>query len=118
MDDQVTFIGTFRIPSMDEWRPAIRRMTTFVEENVPRILSFNAYASADGSEGTVLYVHPDADSLEQHLTAAAGQIEAGSAMVQVMRIELLGRPNPETVERLRAGDTPVAVKHHVIGFTR
>ena len=118
MQDAVVFIGTFRIPSADQWLPAIDRMRTHVQANVPRVRSFHAYADEARSEGTVVYVHPDADSFDQHLAAAAELIEEGTAMVEVTRVELLGRPNPATVERLRASGVPVRVKGHVTGFTR
>ena len=118
MDDTVTFIGTFHIPNREAWLPAIEGMTEFVASHVPGVLSFHAYANAEGTEGTVVYVHPDADSLDQHLAAAAELIEAGTQMVDVVRIELLGSPHPETVDRLRAGGLPVSVKRMVQGFDR
>jgi hypothetical protein len=39
-------------------------------------------------------------------------------MVEVTRIELLGRPHAETVERLRTSGAPVTVKPMVTGFRR
>jgi hypothetical protein len=118
MDESVTFIGTFRIPAPQAWLSAIAAMSAFVEANVPRMRSFHAYANDDTTEGIVVYVHPDAASLDQHLEAAATLIAAGTAMVEVIRIELLGLPNQETVERLRSGGPRVSVKQHVAGFTR
>jgi hypothetical protein len=118
MGKKVTFIGRFRIDDADAWLSAIARMADFVESHVPRVESFHAYASADGSAGTVVYVHPDADSFDQHLAAAAEMIAEGSAMVDVTGIELLGSPDAGTIERLRAAGTPVDVKRLVVGFTR
>ena len=68
--------------------------------------------------GTVVYVHPDADSLDQHLAVAAGLIEEGSKMVEVLRVEPLGSPHRSTVEALRAAGVPVSVKQVVAGFDR
>jgi hypothetical protein len=116
MDTQVTFIGTFRIPDSRAWHTAIARMTEYVRANVPRIRSFHAFAAADGASGTVVYTHPDADSLDQHLSAAATLITEGTAMVEVSEIVLLGSPHTATVELLRAGGTPVTVHEHVAGF--
>lgn len=118
MDRQVTFIGTFRVPDTEAWLPAIGRMSAFVDDNVPGVQSFHAYVSDDGTEGTVVYVHPDGDSLDQHLATAATLIQQGREMVEVLRIDLLGSPNPGTVERLRAMGVPVTVKAHVVGFDR
>ncbi|HET6745749.1 MAG TPA: hypothetical protein VFH90_07875, partial [Candidatus Limnocylindria bacterium] len=111
MGERVTFIGTFRIPDggFEAWTAAIADMRSFVESHVPGVISFNAYVNEDGSEGTVVYVHPNADSLDQHLAAAASRIEAGSQMVTVLRIELLGSPHAATVEALRASGMPVTV---------
>ena len=118
MDERVTFIGSFRIPDYRGWVTAITRMTEFVETNVPQIESFRAYASADGTEGVVVYVHPNGDSLDQHLAVAAQLIEAGTEMVEVTNIELLGAPNEATIERLRAAGAPVHGKGLVRGFSR
>jgi hypothetical protein len=118
MEQMVTFIGTFRIPDYDAWLPAIERMTEFVAANVPGARSFGAYARPDGTDGTVVYMHPNADSLDQHLTAAAALIEAGTEMVEVTSVQLLGAPNHATVERLRAAGVPVSVTPLVSGFVR
>ena len=118
MDRRVTFIGSFRIPDYDAWLVAIRAMSDFVAEHVPRILAFHAYASDDRSEGTVVYVHPDADSLDEHLAAAAELIRSGTEMVSVTGIRLLGSPNAATVEALRRSGIPVNVQQVVTGFQR
>lgn len=118
METRVTFIGSFRIPDYDAWQVAIAEMTDFVAGHVPRVLAFHAYASPDGSQGSVLYVHPDADSLDQHLAAAAELIRSGTEMVQVTGIRLLGSPNPVTVEALRRSGIPVEVQQLVTGFQR
>lgn len=117
----ITFVGTFGIPDRNAWVPAITHMIDHVARQVPRLASFHAYADADFGEGTVVYVHPDADSLDQHLVAAADLIEAGNRMVAVRRIQLLGSPHPATVERIRAaaGDAvALSLKPHVLGFDR
>ena len=109
MDTRVTFIGSFRIPDYDAWLPAMQGMTRFVAERVPGVLSFDAYVDEGRSRGTVVYVHPDADSLDEHLSAAADQIRAGSAMVEVTAIRILGTPHQATVDRLRASGARVEV---------
>ena len=118
MDEEVTFIGRFRIDNVEAWTAAIGAMAEAVRHGVPTIRSFHAFLSDDGTEGTVVYVHPDADSLDRHLAALADRIDAGSAMVEVTGIELLGAPNPSTVDRLRADGTPVVVRRFVSGFRR
>jgi hypothetical protein len=118
MGDDVIFIGTFRIPSPEAWLPAIEAMRDAVRDNAPRVRSFHAYANEEMSEGTVVHVHPDAASLDEHLAAVAERIEAGTQLVDVVRIELLGTPSPATVERLSRQPAPVTIKRHLLGFTR
>jgi hypothetical protein len=118
MDTRITFIGSFRIADYDAWLPAMQAMTRFVAERVPGVLSFDAYIDENRTHGTVVYVHPDADSLDQHLSAAAEQIRAGTAMVEVTAIRLLGSPHPSTVDRLRASGASVEVDRRVDGFAR
>jgi quinol monooxygenase YgiN len=121
--DQVVLIGTFRIPQdkVDDWRVAVRGMADFVHANVPRIIAFDMFVTEDGTEGTVIQVHPDSASLEQHLDAAASRIAQGIQMVSVVRIDLYGSPNPGLIKRLRdeaAGLWPVTVRPHYLGFAR
>lgn len=119
MQGSVVFIADFVIGDPSAWQPAIERMSAFVAANVPRVHSFHAYTDPPGTEGTVIYIHPDAASLDQHLEAAAEMIRAGSDLVQVRRIELLGPARAATVERLRASGTEVVTRPvHAAGFDR
>lgn len=118
MEQTVIFIGVFTIPDFEAWVPAIERMTAFVEANVPGVRSFGAFVNDAATEGTVVYVHPNGDSLDQHLAAAATLIEEGTEMVEVTSVRLLGAPKPQTVERLRSSGTPVTVMPLVCGFER
>ncbi len=120
--NEVPFVGSFSIPegSFDEWTTAITDMIDFVTANSPRLVSFNAYVNEDHSEGTAVYVHPDSESLEQHLELAASRIGKGVQMVQTIRIELYGDPSDAVVDRLRgisemSNQFPVTVKRHFYG---
>lgn len=112
------FIGSFRIPDREQWLPAIEAMSEFVDTHVPGARFFHAFANAEGTEGTVVYGHPSAESLDQHLAAAADLIRAGTNMVEVTGIRLLGAPHQATVEAMRAAGLHVSVQAHVVGFER
>lgn len=118
MDRQVVFIGSFRIPDHEQWLSAMEAMSEFVNEHVPGARFFHAFANADGSEGTVIYAHPNAESLDQHLAAASELIRQGTDMVDVTEVRLLGSPNPATVERMLGAGVPVTVQAHAVGFER
>lgn len=115
----VMFVGRYRIPEGKAvaWRDAIREMTEFVEANLPNTISFDAYLSEDGSEGTSVHLHRDAASFDAYLAAAASRIGRGTQIVEVIRIDLYGAPSAETVDRLRGmGAWPVGVHARVNGF--
>jgi len=115
----VVFVGRYRIPDgrVDAWRAAIREMTEFVKANLPATISFDAYLSEDGSEGTSIHLHRDAAAFDAYLAAAASRIGRGAQIVEVIRIDLYGAPNAETVDRMRQmGSWPVGVHAHVDGF--
>jgi hypothetical protein len=115
----VMFVGHYRVPAgrVDEWRADGRTKTAFVEANLPDVFSFDAYLSADGTEGTSIHLHRDAESFERYLAAMATMIGQGMQIVEVTGIDLYGAPRPEIVERLRQmGSFPVRVHAHENGF--
>ncbi len=115
----VMFVGHYGVPAgrVEEWRAANRAMTAFVEANLPDVLSFDAYLSADGTEGTSIHLHRDAELFERYLAAMATMIGKGTQIVEVTGIDLYGAPRPEIVERLRQmGSFPVHVHSHENGL--
>ena len=117
----VIFVGRYRIPigQAEAWRAANREMTDFVEAHLPNTISFDAYLSEDGSEGTSVHVHRDGPSFDAYLAAVGSRIGRGTRIVEVIRIDLYGDPTFETVERMRRmGSWPVGVHAHVNGFGR
>ena len=122
MPKTVTFVGTYTIPKdrLAEWSTAIVEMVDTVKANVPRIVSFRVYINEDSTEATSIYVHPDTESLEQHLEVAASRITAGTQIVETIRVELYGRPSQRVLEQLRhfsemSNGFPVTVKRHFYG---
>jgi hypothetical protein len=117
----VMFVGHYRVPAgrVEEWRAANRTMTAFVEANLPDVFSFDAYLNEDGTEGTSIHSHRDAESFERYLAAMATMIGQGTRIVEVTGIDLYGAPRPGVVERLRRmGSFPVRVHSHENGFGR
>jgi hypothetical protein len=42
-----------------ELKGAIKELVEFLGANVPRLIAYNVYFSDDGSQMTVVHVHPD-----------------------------------------------------------
>jgi len=122
MAGRVTFVGTYAIPEdvFESWTETIKEMTDFVSANSSRLLSYDTYVNDEHTEATTIYVHPDSQSLEEHLDLAATRIGSGVQMVSVVRIDLYGEPSEAVVGRLRAiseasTSFPVGVKRHFYG---
>lgn len=118
--ERITLVGTFRLPEerFEEWDEAITDMVTFVKAHVPRLISFDVYVDGDRQEGSVVYVHPDAASFEEHMRVAAQRIDRGNEMVDVVRVEVFGDPGQRVRDRLEELSArhgyPVFVKYHFL----
>lgn len=122
MDGRITFVGTYSLPEgrFDEWVEGITDMVDFVKAHASRLLSFEVYVDEAKSEATSIYVHPDAESFEEHMKAAATRIDRGAQMVEVVRVDVYGDPGTRVLERLHqiskaSNGFPVSVKRHFYG---
>jgi hypothetical protein len=127
MSEPFIFIGTHRLKAgkleaargMNDW------LTELVESNEPRMIAFNAYANEEGTELSVVQIHPDADSMLFHMQLLSkhitGAYEDEGPLAETTSIQLYGNPG-ETVlgmiEQFNPG-VPLIVKPHGLGgFTR
>ena len=120
------FIGTHRLKDgkFEDFKANMAALADVVEANEPRIIAFNAYANDDGTEVSVVQVHPDAESMmvhmqvvRQHITEAyAESLDATTSMM------VYGTPSDEVLNvmaQLASPGVPVTVKpQHLSGFTR
>jgi hypothetical protein len=65
MSEPFIFIGThtLREGKLEGFKKACRELVEVVEANEPRLIAFNIYVNEDGTEATVVQVHPDPDSM-------------------------------------------------------
>lgn len=95
-----------------------------VEANEPRVISFNGYVNDEGTEASVVQVHPDADSMLFHMQLISDHIERSYAefLDATKGIQVFGTPNDQTLDMMRQLSTsgaPLSVKaRHIGGFTR
>ena len=63
------FVATNRLKpgQFDAERRRAPGLVEFVEQNEPQLIAFDEYVNDDGTEVTVVQVHPDAASMQHHL---------------------------------------------------
>ena len=69
MSQPFIFIATNKLKEgkLEAERRRVPGLSDFIEASEPRLLAFNEYANEDGTEVSVVQVHPDADSFEFHM---------------------------------------------------
>jgi hypothetical protein len=109
---------------LEGYRQDFRETVELVEARHPRLLHFASYINEEGTEQTVVQVHPDAESMRVHMQIAAEHIrERGPRNLDFsrMRIDVYGEPTEPVLELMRelAGSgVPVSVKTLASGFSR
>jgi quinol monooxygenase YgiN len=126
MSEPFIFIGThsLREGKLQDFKQQWQELVEVVEAKEPRLIAFNAYVDEDGSEVTVVQVHPDAESMLFHMQVARDHISEAyqSVLEKTKRIDVYGTPSGQVLEMMRqlAGSgVPLTIKaNHLGGFTR
>jgi hypothetical protein len=99
-------------------------LVDFIEANEPRLIAFHEYANDEGTEVSVVQVHPDADSFEFHMGAVRELASRAyeETLDSTSGIQVFGAPTESILEMLRrqagAGVQYTVKQHHLGGFTR
>jgi hypothetical protein len=119
------FVGSHRIREgkLEEFRADAAALAELVEEREPQLLGFNLFLSDDGTEATVIQIHPNADSMLTHMKVAQEHIEKGAAeLLDTREIRIFGSPNDAVlgmIAQLTQAGVPITVQPvHLAGFTR
>lgn len=120
------FIGTHTLKDgkFADFTANMAALADVVEANEPRLIAFNAYANEDGTEVSVVQVHPDAESMMVHMQVVRQHIiEAyAESLDATTNMSVFGTPNDDVlgvIAQLASPDVPVTVKpQHLAGFTR
>ena len=126
MSEPFIFIGTHTIREgkLEDFKKQWRELLDVVEAKEPRLIAFNGYVNEDGTELTVVQVHPDADSMLFHMQVARDHISEAyqSVLAKTKRIDVYGKPSDTALEMIRQlaeSEVPLSVKaNHLGGFTR
>lgn len=126
MSEPFIFIGTHRIREgkLDEFTKAFLELQQIVEEKEPRMIAFHLYRNEEGTEVSVVQVHPDMDSMLWHMQVAREYIDR--SMEELVgadgSIQIYGNLSDAAkamMQQLGGPEISLTVKpSHISGFTR
>ena len=119
------FIGTHTIREgkLEDYKEGLQEFFDFVEANEPRLIAINFYVNDEGTELSVVQIHPDAASMEYHMQLLRERIQRSTGEFLITKdIQVYGPANDQVLEmmsQLARSGTPLSVKPvHLGGFTR
>ena len=120
------FIGTHKVkPGQFEAfkKYFIDFSDTVVEPNEPRLLSFHGFADPDADQITVVQIHPDAESMVNHMSVVTQHVATAYVdyLERESRFQIYGTPRAGVLEKVQAmsGDSTIPRSHEPFaGFTR
>jgi hypothetical protein len=124
MVEPFIFIGTHTIKEgkLEDFKQHFGEFAKFIEANEPRLIHFELYINEDGTEVSVVQVHPDADSMAYHMRVGGEHFaQAYEFLDTTTSIQIYGTPSDALVEQMKqVGEpgVPVIVKSELAGFNR
>ena len=126
MSGPFIFIATNRLKpgAYEAERRRVPGLVEFIKASEPRVLAFNEYIDEAQTEVTVVQVHPDAQSMEFHMSVVGERAAKAYAetLDSTTQIQVFGTPSDAVVETLRVqagAGVPLSVHaEHLGGFTR
>ncbi len=123
MTGPFVFISQSKIQEgrLEDFKRGLREMAEFVETNEPRIIGFEAYLNDDGTEVTGLQVHPDADSMANHMQVAFEKIMEFDQYLDTQSVDIYGVPNETVLGMMKqiedqfGSQMSVRVRPHPVG---
>lgn len=103
MSNAIVYVDTsdVREGTLAELQAAIRDLADFVEAHEPRVIAYNVYFNDDGTEMTVVHVHPDSTSLEHHMEVAGPMFRRFVDLVTLSSIHIYGEASETVLESVR-----------------
>ena len=120
------FIGTHRIRQgrLEDFKRDMVEFSRFVEEHEPQLIAFNMYLDWAENEVSVVQVHPDVGSMENHMRVVSEHIASAYAdtLEETTSMQVYGALSNaarETMRQYAGPDVPLIVmEQHLAGFTR
>ena len=125
MPQPIVYIDTsaIREGKVQQLEVAMKQLATFVEANVPQLISYGFFLDEDKTQMTVVAVHPDSASLEFHMDVGGAEFRKFADFIDLLRIEVYGQVSEAVLDRLHQkarmlGRGTVAVHPFYAGFAR
>jgi hypothetical protein len=115
--------STVREGKLEELEVAMNGLATFVETNVPQLISYGFFLDDKRTQMTVVAVHPDSASVELHMDVCGAEFRKFAELIELSRIEIYGYVSDSVLKRLHQkarmlGNGTVAVHGLYAGFAR
>jgi hypothetical protein len=108
MGEPFIFTGTYAIKEgqLEAAKQALQELVEHVEANEPRLKHFGFYFDEEGGKVTCVQVHPDSDSMEEHMRVIAGHLQNAGEFLDFtnMRTRAYGIPSDALLSELREMD--------------
>lgn len=121
MDQPLIMINTYAIRDgkKDEFLARFREMVEVVRAEEPRMLYFAEHLSDDGTEGSTVQIHADADNVEYHMQIVGDRIQELVRYLDFTSVQIYGAPPQEFVDQMHQIAGPnVTVRRLAAGFSR
>jgi quinol monooxygenase YgiN len=112
-----------RAGKLEQLKKVVQELVDFVQENETSILSYHMFIDERINRMTVVQVHPDSGSMENHLKVAGPVFSKFGDLISLKTMDIYGFPSESLVEQLRdkmqmLGTGIVSVHKPQAGFTR
>jgi hypothetical protein len=103
MSQPIVYVDTSEVRAgrLDELKDAMKDLTEFVEANEPQLIAYHVCFSGDGTRMTVLHINRDSASLRAHLAIAGPKFPPIGELIDMLAIDVYGRPDDDLVRQLR-----------------
>ena len=107
----------------DSLKAAIAELVELLDANVPSLIAYNVYFSADRSQMTVVHIHPDSASLANHMEVGGPAFRKFADFLTLSSIRVYGEPSEEVLRQLQEkaqllGCRDVSIQAQHAGFSR
>lgn len=86
---------------LNELKAAMAELAEFVAASGTRAIAYDMYLSADGGQMTVVQIHPDSESVEAQMAAAAPIFAKFRDLLTMTAMDVYGEPSDSLLQVLR-----------------